>query len=285
MIDIILSTLRLSLPVLLAASGGYFTEKTGIAQISLEAYLLTGAFTAATVSYFSHSVVWGYVIAIVLGVLVSQLFSLLVLKLKANAIVVGTALNLLVMGVIPIISKNIFDSTGSTPSLNIDNTGIMAQIYPYVLTAALLGLSYFLAERSQWGLEIKFAGQNSDVLQSVGVNPTKVRWMAITFSAAMTSVGGAILSTYLASSYSPMMSAGRGFIALAAVIFAGWRLGRAWLVVVFFALTEALQIYIQSLQLSFKIPNELIQSMPYLITLLVLVFYKNKSSAPRFVEY
>ncbi len=285
MIDIILSTLRLSLPVLLAASGGYFTEKTGIAQISLEAYLLTGAFTAATVSYFSHSVVWGYVIAIVLGVLVSQLFSLLVLKLKANAIVVGTALNLLVMGVIPIISKNIFDSTGSTPSLNIDNAGIMAQIYPYVLTAALLGLSYFLAERSRWGLEIKFAGQNSDVLQSVGVNPTKVRWMAITFSAAMTSVGGAILSTYLASSYSPMMSAGRGFIALAAVIFAGWRLGRAWLVVVFFALTEALQIYIQSLQLSFKIPNELIQSMPYLITLLVLVFYKNKSSAPRFVEY
>ncbi len=283
MLDIVLSTLRLSLPILLAASGGYFTEKTGVAQISLEAYLLTGAFTAATVSYYSHSIFWGYVVAVIAGVLVSQLFSLLVLKLKANAIVVGTALNLLVMGVIPIISKNIFDSTGSTPSLNIDNTGIFSQFYPYILILVLLALSYYLAERSKWGLQIKFAGQNSEVLESVGLSPARVRWLAISFSAAITAVGGAILSTYLASSYSPMMSAGRGFIALAAVIFAGWRLGRAWLVVLFFALAEALQIYIQSLQLDFKIPNELIQSMPYLITLVVLLFYKNKSSAPQFV--
>lgn len=283
MLDIILSTLRLSLPVLLAASGGYFTEKTGVAQISLEAYLLTGAFTAAAVGYVSGSTTLGYVIAILMGIIVSQLFSLLVLKLKANAIVVGTALNLLVMGVIPIISKNLFDSTGSTPSLNTADVGLFDQIYPYILTALLLGLCYYLAEKSKWGLEIKFAGQNSDVLQSVGISPTKLRWQAITFSAAITAAGGAILSTYLASSYSPMMSAGRGFIALAAVIFAGWRLGRAWLVVLFFALTEALQIYLQSLQLDFKIPNEVIQSMPYLITLLVLLFYRNKSSAPKFV--
>jgi general nucleoside transport system permease protein len=283
MLDIILSTLRLSLPVLLAASGGYFTEKTGVAQISLEAYLLTGAFTAAAVGYVSHSTTLGYILAIVMGVLVSQLFSLLVLKLKANAIVVGTALNLLVMGVIPIISKNLFDSTGSTPSFTTNGTVGIVEIYPYVLTSLLLALSYYLAERSKWGLEIKFAGQNSEVLESVGISPTRVRWQAITFSAAITAAGGALLSTYLASSYSPMMSAGRGFIALAAVIFAGWRLGRAWLVVLFFALTEALQIYLQSMQLDFKIPNELIQSMPYLITLLVLLFYRNKSSAPRFV--
>ena len=283
MLEIILSTLRLSLPVLLAASGGYFTEKTGVAQISLEAYLLTGAFTAATVSYMSGSTTLGYVIAIFMGILVSQLFSLLVLKLKANAIVVGTALNLLVMGVIPIISKNLFDSTGSTPSINTASAGVFVEIYPYVLTALLLGLSYYLAERSRWGLEIKFAGQKSEVLQSVGINPTKVRWQAITFSAAITAAGGAFLSTYFASSYSPMMSAGRGFIALATVIFAGWRLGRAWLVVLFFAFTEALQIYLQSLQLGFKIPNELIQSMPYLITLSVLLFYRNNSSTPQFI--
>lgn len=283
MLDIILSTLRLSLPVLLAASGGYFTEKTGVAQISLEAYLLTGAFTAAAVGYMTGSTTLGYVIAILMGILVSQLFSLLVLRLKANAIVVGTALNLLVMGVIPIISKNLFDSTGSTPSLSMEGVGLLSQIYPYVLVVALLGLCYYLAEKSKWGLEIKFAGQNSEVLQSIGISPTKVRWQAITFSAAITASGGAILSTYLASSYSPMMSAGRGFIALAAVIFAGWRLGRGWLVVLFFALTEAMQIYLQSLQLGFKIPNEAIQSMPYFITLLVLLFYRNKSSAPQFV--
>lgn len=283
MLDIILSTLRLSLPVLLAASGGYFTEKTGVAQISLEAYLLTGAFTAAAVGYVSGSTTLGYVIAILMGIIVSQLFSLLVLKLKANAIVVGTALNLLVMGVIPIISKNLFDSTGSTPSLTPPDAGLFGQIYPYILTTVLLGLCYYLAEKSKWGLEIKFAGQNSEVLQSVGISPTKVRWQAITFSAAITAAGGAILSTYLASSYSPMMSAGRGFIALAAVIFAGWRLGRGWIVVLFFAFTEAMQIYLQSLQLGFKIPNEAIQSMPYLITLLVLLFYRNKSSAPQFV--
>lgn len=283
MIDLFLSTLRLSLPVLLAASGGYFTEKTGVAQISLEAYLLTGAFTAASVGFFTHSLVLGYVMAIVMGVLVSQLFSLMVLKIKANAIVVGTALNLLVMGLIPIISKALFDSTGSTPSWDAAISGALEQIYPFILTFLILMFCFYLAEHSDWGLKIKFVGQNSEVLQSVGFHPDFIRWQAITLTAAITSVAGALLSTYLASSYSPLMSAGRGFIALAAVIFGGWRLSKAWLVVLFFGLTEALQILLQSLQLDFKIPNELIQSMPYLITLIALLFYKNKSTAPKFI--
>ena len=283
MLDILLSTLRLSLPVLLAASGGYFTEKTGIAQISLEAYLLTGAFTAATVSYFSNSIVLGYIIAILMGILVSQIFCFFVLKLKSNAIVVGTALNLLVMGVIPIMSKTFFDSTGSTPSIGSSTLGILAQYYPYILTVILLALSYYLAEKSIWGLKVKFSGQNSEVLESVGISSTQIRYQAIMFSAGVTAIGGAFLSTYLASSYSPLMSSGRGFIALAAVIFAGWRLSRTWIVVLFFAGTEALQIYVQSFQLGFKIPNELIQSMPYLITLFALLLVRNKNSAPQFI--
>ena len=279
---LLFATARMSLPVLYAGTGGYFSEKSGVPQIALEAYLLVGAFTAASVTYSSHSVLFGFMAAGIVCVLFAQIFNYLIFTLKANAIVVGTGLNLLAMGFIPIVSKLLFDSTGSTPSIDTSETAHQNTFYIVVgMTILVMVLMYILSEKTTWGLQIKFAGEKSEALKSVGISPIKRRWQAVSLAAFITGLGGGILSTYLASSYSPLMSAGRGFIALAAVIFAGWNLPKTWIVVLFFGLTESLQIQIQNMDLGFQIPNEFIQMLPYIVTLLALLIMKNKQLAPK----
>lgn len=281
-IGLIFASLRMSLPILFAASGGYFSEKSGVAQIALEAYLLIGAFVAATVTFHSHSLILGYIAAALAAALFAQIFNVLIFKFKANSIVVGTGLNLLAMGLIPIVSKMIFDSTGSTPAIDTSEVALQNSFYTVtVITILILAICYYIAEKSAWGLQIKFAGEKSEALTSIGVSPIRRRWQAVTLAAFITGIGGAILSTYLASAYSPLMSAGRGFIALAAVIFAGWNLPKAWFVVLFFGFAEAVQIQIQNMDLAIKVPNEFVQMLPYLATLVALLILRNKQQAPR----
>jgi len=282
LLGLFFATLRMSLPIMFASSGGYFSEKSGVPQIALEAYLLVGAFTAAAVNFQFDSVVLGYLAAGVCCILFSQIFSYLIFVLKANAIVIGTGLNLLAMGVIPIASKLLFDSTGSTPSINTSEEAVRKSLIVVVSVSSLMIITcYWLAEKTRWGLQIKFAGEKSEALTSVGVSPLIRRWQAVSLAAFVTGLGGAILSTYLASSYSPLMSAGRGFIALAAVIFAGWNIRKAWIVVLFFGLTESFQIQMQNMDIGFKIPNEFIQMLPYIVTLLALLVMRNKQLAPK----
>lgn len=272
------STLRLSLPLFFASLGGYFSEKSGVAQIALESYLLIGAFTAASVAHFSGSITYGYVGAALVTALFSQIFCLLILKFKANSIVVGTGMNLLAMGLIPIISKTIFNSTGSTPSIETTNASAW---FPYIILCFCILFSYWLSEKTVWGLQMKFSGEKKLALQSVGISHLTRQWQSLTLSALITGLGGAVLSTALSSNYSPLMSAGRGFIALAALIFAGWNLIGALGVCLFFGFCEALQIQLQSNQLiSEFIAAEFIQMIPYSATLLALLFMKTKFKPP-----
>lgn len=279
---LLFSTLRLAFPVILSAIGGYFSEKSGIAQLALEAFLLIGAFSAASVTYFSKSLALGYLSAGLAAVILAQVFCLLVLKLKANAVVIGTGLNLLVIGLIPLISKAAFDSTGSTPSIDV----ILADLnypllYPLIILFFFMTLSFYLSEKTLWGLQVKFAGEKKMALAAIGVSASARQWQAITLCALITGCGGAILSTYLASSYSPLMSAGRGYIALAAIIFSGWNLPKAILISIFFGFCEAVQIQAQSnAQISALIPSEFIQMTPYLLTLIALIIFKSKQQAP-----
>lgn len=270
---LLFSTLRLSLPLLLATTGGYFSEKSGVAQIALEAYMLIGAFTAASVAYFSQSIGLAYICAGLCAALVSQIFCILVLKLRSNSVVIGTGMNLFAMGMIPIISKTVFNSTGSTPSLQLNTPAWV----PYFVLFLTLAIAYFLSEKTVWGLQMKFAGEKKLALESVGVKPISRQWQSLTLSAFITGLGGAVLSTALSSSYSPLMSSGRGFIALAALIFAGWNLTRAWMVCLFFGLCEALQIQLQSNSaVSGLIAAEFIQMLPYAATLFALLLLRSK---------
>ncbi len=274
-----LSTFRLALPLMLTSVGGYFSEKSGVPQIGLEAFLLIGAFVAATTTYFSQSLVIGYISAGLAALILAQLFCWLVLKFRGNAIVIGTGLNLFVMGLIPLLSKSIFDSTGSTPGL----TGVENPLLiPILVLFSFLTLSFYLSEKTVWGLQMKFAGEKQHALAAVGVSAVTRQWQSVSYGAFVTGLAGAILSTALASSYSPLMSAGRGYIALAAVIFAGWNLRKAVMISLFFGFCEAIQIQAQSnATVSSLVPGEFIQMIPYLMTLLALVIFKTKQQAPK----
>ena len=272
---ILLSTLRLTLPLFFAAIGGYFSEKSGVAQIALESYLLVGAFTAASVAHFSKSVILAYIAAAVVTALFSQIFSILVLKVKGNSIVIGTGMNLLAMGLIPIVSKSLFNSTGSTPSLEMSPFNAYL---PYIVLVMAIAFAYWLSEKTNWGLQMKFAGEKKLALESVGINPILRQWQSLTVSAFITGLGGAVLSTALSSNYSPMMSSGRGFIALAALIFAGWSLTRSLVVCLFFGFCEALQIQLQSnAAVSEIFAAEFIQMIPYVATLVALLIVRSKN--------
>lgn len=274
-----LATFRLALPLMLTSVGGYFSEKSGVPQIGLEAYLLIGAFVAATVTYFSKSLILGYCAAGLAALILAQLFCWLVLSFKANAIVIGTGLNLFVMGLIPLMSKTIFDSTGSTPGLE---NGANSWVFPVIILILFLSLSFYLSEKTVWGLQMKFAGEKQEALTAIGVSAFQRQWQSVSYGAFVTGLAGAILATYLASGYSPLMSAGRGYIALAAVIFAGWNLRKAILISLFFGFCEAIQIQAQSnTAISTRIPGEFIQMIPYLMTLLALVVFKTKQQAPK----
>ncbi len=275
---LLLSTLRLSLPLFFAAIGAYFSEKSGVAQIALESYLLIGAFTAAAITHFSNSVVIGYLAAALVTALFAQFFCILVLKFKGNSIVIGTGMNLLAIGIIPIVSKSLFNSTGSTPSLE---RPAFNTYLPYATLVVVCALSFWLSEKTIWGLQMKFAGEKKLSLQSIGISAVARQWQALTFSAFITGLGGAVLSTALASSYSPLMSAGRGFIALAALIFSGWKLQRALVVCLFFGICEASQIQLQSNQLiSSYFAAEFIQMIPYVATLVALLIMRSNDRAP-----
>ena len=142
--------------------------------------------------------------------------------------------------------------------------------------------SFYLSEKTLWGLQIKFAGEKQKALAAVGVSVVQRQWQAVSLCALITGLAGAILSTYLASAYSPLMSAGRGFIALAAIIFAGWNFKRTIGISLFFGFCEALQIQAQSNSvISSRIPADFIQMTPYLLTILALLIFKTKQQAPK----
>ncbi len=275
---ILMSGLRLSLPLLFAAIGGYFSEKSGVAQIALECFLLIGAFTAASMAYFTQSIWLSFLLAGIVSALFAQIFCFLILKIKSHSIVVGTGMNLLAFGLIPIVSKNLFNSTGSTPSHVLNSVPFF---WAFAITGFTIVVSYWLSEKTIWGLQMKFAGEKTAALEAIGISPSKRRWQSITYAAFVTGLGGAVLSVFMASSYSPMMSAGRGFIALAAVIFGGWNLTKSIAICFLFGISESLQIQFQSNALiSTIVPSVVLQMFPYLLTLAAIFIFKEKNHAP-----
>ena len=274
-LDFLLSAMRISLPLTLAAMGGFWSEKSGIAQVGLEGFLLLGALCGASFAELTHSLGLSFALTLFVGGMAGILFYLLAQRLKINQILVGLIFNLLIAGIAPFVTKIAFGSTGSTPSMD---PALKWTVFPYFWVAFCFVSSRIIFGRTGFGLLVKFAGEKPAVIESAGYSLNVVRLLSLVLCGILTASGGFILSTYLASSYSPMMSAGRGFIALAALIFAGWNLNRAFIMAIVFGLLEALQIYLQGFDL--PIPNQFFQSLPYLMTVVILLFNVKGQYAP-----
>lgn len=280
MTGIILAVLRVSTPLLFAALGGLLSERSGVVNIALEGFMLVGAFTAAVVTLATGSPYMGLLGAGFAGALAASLYALTVLRWKANQVVAGTAINLLVIGAIPLILKVLYGSTGATPSLSMD---LRFQYFPLffvwvVVLAVYLGLRFTPA-----GLWLSFAGEHPQALAAAGIRVQRVRFAAVALSGVLAAWGGASLSLFLASGYSRNMVAGRGFMALAALIFGKWRPIPAALACLFFALAEVAQIYMQSGEwmAGWNIPAQLVQVFPYILTVLILAGFVGGARAPK----
>lgn len=277
--EILFSTMRMSTPLLFAAMAGLLCERSGVINIALEGLILIGAFTAAAIGYYGESAWLGWFAAGLAGIIVSILISWLSIQRKADQVVVGIGINLLVVGLVPFLSKILFDSTGSTPSLNLQDRFVFE---PVLLAFATVTIIYIVLNFLKMGLWLQVAGEKPEALRSNGISVEKTRWVSVLMGGVLAAWGGATLSVYLASAYSPQMSGGRGFMALAALILGRWNPLGTMAACLFFGLTDALQIRMQGADLfGLQLPVQWVQMIPYLVTIVALAGFLGKARPPQ----
>ena len=269
------STLRVSTPLIFAALGGMFAERSGVINIALEGMMLIGAFGAAVGTLVGHSPWVGAAAGMTAGVALAAVYGLFVIRLRADQIVAGTAINMLAMGLTPFLCKILYDVTGSTPAIPI---GERFQSAPLYLGWVLVAACYLWMKYTPAGLWVSFAGEHPAALDAAGVRVNRVRWFAVLVSGALAGMGGATLSIFLSSSFSRNMTAGRGFMALAALIFGKWKPIPTALACLLFGFSDAVQIRLQGVG---SIPVQFIQILPYLVTILVLAGFVGRSRPPK----
>ncbi|MBI1861084.1 MAG: ABC transporter permease [Deltaproteobacteria bacterium] len=273
--------------------GGILCERSGVATICLEGAMLWGAFVAAIVAHYLHSPWSSIVPCLVGGALVLGIHAFATQKAKADHIISGLVVNLLVAGSTPLLCKFLFGSPTNSPNLAradrfhelaipflsaLPGVGFIFEEMPLTYLALILPfVLHRLLFRSRFGLRITAAGEDPDTLLSCGVKPDRVRWVALCLGGALAALGGAFLSVSHASQFTRDMTSGRGYIALTALIFGNWRPLPTLLSCLLFGFADALQIRLQSAEM---IPIQFIQALPYLFTLVVLVGFVGKARPP-----
>ncbi|QQS47857.1 MAG: ABC transporter permease [Acidobacteriota bacterium] len=290
---LIASTIRLATPLVLASIGGLYSERSGVINIALEGMMLAGAFTAAVVTVFTANPWIGLLAAIVAGLLVAAIHGLATISFRADQVVSGTAINILFLGVPALLSGALFESTGATPQLPRDQVlpdlqffdagawPVLASIFnqkPLVYFAvAVVALSLYVLKRTPFGLRLRAVGENPEAADTAGVSVHRMRYAGVLISGALAALGGAYLSIGQNSLFTRNMTAGRGFIALAALIFGKWDPVGALLACILFGFAEAISIRMQG---TVNIPNQFIQMIPYLLTMIVLAGLIRRTTPP-----
>jgi ABC-type uncharacterized transport system permease subunit len=276
-----MSTLRLATPLVLAALGGLFSERAGIVNIALEGIMLAGAFTAAALTYAAGSPWVGLLGGIGAGLLIATIHALACIRYRADQVVSGTAINILMSGVPGFLSGALFLSSGSTPQLQKE------QLIPYtpmVMAGLLVPLTWYVLYRTPFGLRLRAVGENPEAADAAGVSVASIRYAGVLLSGVLAGIGGAYLSIGQSSLFTRNMTSGRGFIALAALIFGKWRPVQTMLACLLFGLTEAVSIQMQGvvkLPSGEDIPVQFIQMVPYVLTIVVLAGFIGQSRPPR----
>src|SRR5215218_1974221 len=247
---LILSALRLATPLLLAALGGMFSERSGVINIALEGLMLAGAFTAASITWYAGSPWVGLLAAIAAGAAIAGVHAVACIRYRADQVVSGTAINILMTGVPALLSGAFFLSSGSTPQVPREQ---LIPWTPIVVAVVLVPLTYYVLYYTPFGLRLRAVGENPEAADAAGVSVKRMRYAAVLISGALAGIGGAYLSIGQSSLFTRNMSAGRGFIALAALIFGKWRPVQTMLACLLFGFTEALTIQIQGKHYTFDL--------------------------------
>jgi simple sugar transport system permease protein len=274
------STLRVSTPLLFAALGGLMCERSGVVNIALEGMMLIGAFWAAAVTLSTGSPWAGAAAAGMAGCLLAAFYGVFVIRLKANQIVSGTAINMLAAGAAPFFCKILYGATGNSPGIPLESRFQLAPVWiAWILVVAV----WLWMRHTRSGLWLQFSGEHPEALETAGIRVERVRWAAVLTSGLLAGLGGASLSIFLSSSFSRNMTAGRGFMALAALIFGKWKPIPTAAACILFGLADAAQIRLQGIRLwgNETVPVQFIQILPYAVTVLVLAGFVGKSRPPK----
>lgn len=279
----IAQTVRIAIPYLFAAAGGAIAERSGVVSLTLEGFMLGGAFGAALGSYYTGSPLLGLIAGVGAGLALGWVHAVASIRYKADQVVVGVAINLLAVGVTRFFLQLAFQSSSNSPRVpgfGAEATGGSALAFlsnPLVwLGLAVMPIAGFVVNKTRFGLRLRAAGEHPEAAASVGVPVKRVRYAAVIASGALAACGGVYLALDQ-HQFTDSMTAGRGFIALAAVIFGRWDPMRAGAACLLFAAAETLQIQLQAAQV---VPSQFVAMIPYVLTIVAVAGVVGRSTPP-----
>jgi general nucleoside transport system permease protein len=291
-LSLIASTIRLATPLVLAALGGLFSERSGVINIALEGKMLAGAFTAAAVTYAADTRLglgsaspWvGLLGGMIAALFIAFIYAVSCIKFKADQVVSGMAINILMLGIPGFLSGAFFLSSGSTPQIPKDHLLPQSPLVIAIAILALVAAIWYVLYKTPFGLRLRSVGENPEAADAAGVRVSRIRYSGVLIAGLLAGRGGAYLSIGPSKLFTRNMTAGRGYIALAALIFGKWRPVQTLLACLLFGFTEAVSIQMQGV---FKLPSgedipvQFIQMVPYVLTIVVLAGFIGSSRPPR----
>ncbi|RMD88625.1 MAG: ABC transporter permease [Alphaproteobacteria bacterium] len=300
------SALRLATPLLFACLAGLFSERSGIFDIGLEGKMLASAFFSASVAAFTGSAWLGLLAGMGASIFLALIHGVASITFRGNQLISGVAINFLASGVTVIVGQSWFHLGGRTPQLEgaarfqeitlpfaeaLRGVPVIGPIYADLISGhsilvyagfAAVALSWWVLYRTRFGLRLRAVGENPEAVDTAGISVIGLRYTATVICGALCGLAGTYLSTGLAAGFVREMSAGRGFIALAALIFAKWRPGYALLACLLFGLLEAMGNRFQNIDiLGINVPTQFMQALPYILTVVILAGFVGRAIPPR----
>jgi general nucleoside transport system permease protein len=290
--DYLIASLSLAVPLAFAALGGMYSERSGVLNIALEGMLITGAFTSAAATFYTGNPWLGVLCALIAGGLVGLLHAFLCITLYVNQLVSGLAINLVAAGLTSFLARLVFNASttqrlpGIEPMVipglaNIPILGslLFQQDVLVYLLITLVAVSMYIFFYTSFGLTLRAVGEYPQAAATAGLSVSRVRYLAVVVSGCLASLGGADLTLVQIKFFTEGMSAGKGFIAIAALIFGRWHPLGSTLACFLFGATEALQLRVQAL--GANIPYQFLVMLPYAIALFALLGLAGKSIPPQ----
>jgi simple sugar transport system permease protein len=290
--DFLRTSVRLAVPLVFAALGGVLSERSGVYNIGLEGMMLAGAFGAAVGAFFFDSALMGVAVGAGTGMLAALILAVLGVSLGVNQIVTGIAINLLTLGLTSFLSRVVFGAQANTLELEgfrplaipglaaipIVGTALFGQDSLVYLMYVLVAAIYLMMFKTPWGLAIRAVGENPRAADTAGISVIGVRYACVLGSGALAGMGGCYLVLSQVFLFSENMSAGKGFIALAAVILGRWNPVGALLACLLFGFFDALQLRLQFMNP--ETPYQIFVMLPYLVSILALVGLVGRPTPP-----
>ena len=272
--EFLLRGLQISAPIAFASLGGVFSEKSGVVNIALEGIMLTTTFAVVWGALATGSFLGGLLFAIIAGLVMAGLHALVTVTYKVDQIVSGVAINLLAVGVGRFLSQNIYGQETQTPF----NSYVPAELFGVNIMAWLLipitAIVWFVLFRTRFGLRLRSVGENPEAADTLGISVVLMRYSGVLLSGVMCALSATVLYP---SQWVTGMTGGRGYIALAAMIFGRWHPVGAVAASLLFGYAETFRIMFER---QIPIPAQFVQMLPYVLAVVVLASFVGKSSAP-----